>query len=153
MNKIIIIIPLVAAIMIVFLPFLFTLDNQLMVITSDSMLPVLKVNDLIIVKPSSIEEIKEGDIITFESHMEFGIVAHRAVEVYEKNDEIMIKTKGDYNPKKDPWTVSDSDLIGKVTDTIPIIGILLVGPVRYLLVAVIIFTSIFLLREIMTEHK
>ena len=125
-----------------------------MVITSDSMLPVLKPNDLIVVKPSSIDEIKEGDIIAFDSHLgNLGIIAHRAIEIYDDHGSIGIDTKGDNEDKEDPWVVHDVDLIGKVVQIIPDMGILLVGIVRYFLVAIIIITSIFLLREIMTEHK
>jgi len=34
-----------------------------MIVTSESMYPVLNPNDIIVVKPSKIEEVKEGDII------------------------------------------------------------------------------------------
>ena len=39
------------------------------------------------------------------------------------------------------------DLIGKVIEIIPKMGILLVGPVRFSLIAVIGITAIFLLKE------
>ena len=154
MKRFFIIIPLVIATGVLLFPFVAYSGHQIMVITSDSMLPVLKPNDLIVVKPSSIDEIKEGDIIAFDSHLgNLGIIAHRAIEIYDDHGSIGIDTKGDNEDKEDPWVVHDVDLIGKVVQIIPDMGILLVGIVRYFLVAIIIITSIFLLREIMTEHK
>ncbi|MCH7647017.1 MAG: signal peptidase I [Thaumarchaeota archaeon] len=147
MNKDLIIIPLVVAVGFLIFPFVAYYGNQVMVISSTSMLPALHPNDLIIVEPATTNQIKEGDIITFESHMEFGVVAHRAVDFHQENGEILIVRKGDNIDDPDPWIVTDEDLIGKVIKVIPTMGILLVGPVRYLLVAVITITAIFLLKE------
>ena len=142
-----IIIPLVIAVVILIFPFVAYYGNQVMVISSTSMLPTLQPNDLIIVEPATTNQIIKDDIITFESHMEFGIVAHRAVDFHEEHGEILIVTKGDNIDDPDNWTVSDEDLIGKVVEIIPKMGILLIGPVRFSLIAVIVITSIFLLKE------
>jgi len=148
MNKAIIIVPLVVAVGVLIFPFVAYFGNNMMVVTSDSMLPILKPNDLIIVKPSKIQEVKQDDIIAFDSHMHgIGIIAHRAIQVLDDEGEIAIDTKGDNNEKKDPWIVHDEDLIGIVINVIPAFGILLIDPVRYSLVAVIIITAISLLHE------
>ena len=124
-----------------------------MVITTISMLPVLKPNDMIIVKQVSIDEIKEGDIIAFDSHQDMGIIAHRVIEVFEKDGQTVVDTKGDNNEKPDPWYVADDDLIGKVKSIIPVFGIVLVGPVRFVLVAVIIISAISMMKDIITENR
>ena len=82
-----------------------------------------------------------------------GVIAHRAIQVFDDDGEIGVDTKGDNNSKKDQWTVHDEDLIGIVINVIPAFGILLIEPVRYSLVAVIIITGVSLLREITTEAK
>ena len=46
--------------------------------------------------------------------MEMGIIAHRVIEVFEKDGELVSDTKGDNNEKPDSWYVTDDDLIGKV---------------------------------------
>ena len=92
-------------------------------------------------------QIKKGDIITFESHLEFGIVAHRAVDFHQEHGEISIVTKGDNRDEPDPWLVTDEDLIGKVIEIILKMGILLVAPIRFSLIAVIVIVSIFMLKE------
>jgi len=154
MNKIIIIVPLVVATLFLIFPFIAYYGNNIMVITSDSMLPALKPNDVIVVKPSKIGDVNEGDIIAFDSHMHgIGIIAHRAIAVDDDDGIIGLHTKGDNNRDADPWIVHDEDLIGIVIEVMPTFGILLIDPVRYSLVAVIIITAVSLLREVTTESK
>ena len=154
MNKAIIIIPLVVAVGFLIFPFVAYYENQIMVITSNSMIPGLNPHDLIIVEKKTTDQIKEGDIIAFETHMQgIGIVAHRAIDVYQDHGEIFIDTKGDNVDDPDPWSVSNEDLIGKVIDVIPTFGIFFIDPVRYSLVAVIIITAVSLLKEVTSETK
>ena len=115
--------------------------------------PALKPNDLIVVEKATVAQIEQGDIIAFDSHMEMGIVAHRAIEVYEHDGDLVIDTRGDNAENEDPWYVTDDDLIGKVKDVIPAVGILLVGPVRFTLVAVIIITAFSMLKEQFSQRK
>ena len=153
MNKNLLIIPLLVATLVLIFPFVAFYGDNIMVTTTTSMLPALKPNDLIVVENSTIDQIKEGDIIAFDSHMEMGIIAHRAIEVFEEDGQTKINTKGDNNEKPDSWHVTDNDLIGKVKNIIPVFGILLVGPVRYALVAVIIISAISMMKDYITENK
>ena len=154
MNKIYILIPLAVALGFLMFPFVAYFGNHIMVITSGSMLPTLKINDLIVVEESTIDEIKKGDIIAFDSHeIGIGIVAHRAYEVYDDDGQVVIDTKGDNRALPDPWVVMEQDLVGKVIDIVPSFGILLVEPVRYTLVAVIVITAMSLLWNINSESK
>ena len=154
MNKGLIVIPLAAAVGFLIFPFVVYHGSDIMVVTSDSMVPTLKPHDLIIVEPVGIDEIKEGDIITFDSHMAgIGIIAHRAIAVGDDDGQTGIDTKGDHNENPDPWTVHEEDLRGKVIDVIPTMGIFLIDPVRYSLVAVIIITAISLLKDVTSEAK
>ena len=153
MNKNLLIIPLVVAVLVLIFPFVAFFGDDIMVTTTISMLPVLNPNDMIVVESASIDELKEGDIIAFDSHQEIGIIAHRVIEVFEKDGEIVVDTKGDNNEKPDPWYVTDDDLIGKVKNIIPMFGIVLVGPVRFALVAVIIISAISMMKDHLTENK
>ena len=151
--KNLLLVPLVISVLVLIFPFVAFAGDHIMVTTTTSMLPVLKPNDMIIVQKASIEQIKEGDIIAFDSHMEFGIVAHRVIEKYEKDGQIIVDTKGDNNEEEDPWYVTDEDLIGKIKSIIPGLGIVLVGPVRYALVAVIVISAISMMKDYFTENK
>ena len=154
MNKTLVIIGLVISVILLILPFVLYYGNDLMIVTSDSMVPNLNPNDLLIVKKTDIDKITVGDIIVFNTHIEdIGIVAHRAIEKFNDNGKITIKTKGDNVNEADAWVVHDEDLIGKSIENISYIGILLVEPVRYTLVIIIIIAAITLLREIMIKAK
>ena len=148
MNKSYLVIPLAVAVAFLIFPFIAYYGNEIMIVTSTSMLPVLQPNDLIVVEPTTIDQIKVGDIITFDSHLEFwGIIAHRAIEISELDGEIAISTKGDNVEREDGWHVRDADLKGKVIEVIPGFGIFLIGPVRFSLVIVIIITAVSLLKD------
>jgi len=149
MNKTLITIGLVISAALLILPFILYYGNEMMVVTSDSMIPILKPNDLLIVQRTEIDKIIVGDIIVFDSHVEgIGIVAHRVIEKFDDNERIAFNTQGDNVDEVDTWVVHDEDFIGKVVEHISFVGILLVEPVRYTLVAVIIITAISLLKEI-----
>ena len=148
MKKPLLAIPLGVAVILLIFPFAVYSGSQIMTVTSDSMVPTLKPNDIIIVEPVGIDTIKVGDIIAFDSHTEgVGIIAHRAVEIFETGGEIGIDTKGDHLDEPDLWTVLDDDLVGIVTEINPDTAILLAEPARYFLVAIIMVTGVLLVRE------
>lgn len=154
MNKTLITLCLVIAVVLLVLPFMLYYGNDIMVVTSDSMSPILNPNDLLIVERTGIDKVMIGDIIVFDSHVEgIGIVAHRVIEKFDDNGKIAISTKGDNVNESDTWAVHDEDLIGKVSEHVSFVGILLIEPVRYTLVAVIIVTVISVLKEITSKTK
>lgn len=153
-NKAYIIAPLAASVAFLIFPFVLYYGSTIMVITSDSMVPALKPYDLIVVERTSIDQIKVHDIVVFDTHLEgIGIVAHRAVEISNDHGEIGIDTQGDNVESRDPWAVHSEDLIGRVIHVLPTIGIFLIDPVRYAIVAVIIISSISLIVDIYKEQK
>src|SRR3989344_3208805 len=149
MNRTLIVGVLITSTIFLISPFMLYYGNEMMVVTSDSMIPILKPNDLLIVQRTEIDKIIVGDIIVFDSHVEgIGIVAHRVIEKFDDNERIAFNTQGDNVDEVDTWVVHDEDFLGKVVEHISFVGILLVEPVRYTLVAVIIITAISLLKEI-----
>ena len=119
MNRSLIVAGLVITASVLIFPFLAYYGNHIMVITSTSMSPALKPNDMIIVEPTEITKVKEGDIIAFDSHMkELGIIAHRAINVYEDEGQTIIETKGDNVDETDPWHVKDVDFIGIIKEKV-----------------------------------
>jgi len=154
MKKYYLFIPIIVALGFLVFPFIIYHGHSIMVVTSESMLPTLKPHDLIAVKKTTIDNVQTGDIIAFDSHLEdLGIIAHRVVEILQEDDMPSIITQGDNIDEPDSWKVRDEDFIGIMTDSVPIIGLFLVEPIRYTLTAIIIILSIFLLKEIMTESK
>ncbi len=83
-----------------------------------SMEPSIQNGDGIFVLPTSREDIRVGDIISFQS--EGFIITHRVVGI----DEELIKTKGDNISHKDPNPVKYSQVVGEVVLIIPYLGII-----------------------------
>lgn len=80
-------------------------------IVSHSMEPIINVNDLIIIKNCTVEELEVGDIITYRKK-DKSIVTHRIVDI-EKNDTIEYTTKGDNNNIEDDEKISYDQICGK----------------------------------------
>ncbi len=95
------------------------------IIVSQSMTPVIKVNDAIITKRVAAKEIEVGDVVTYysENPQYPGImITHRVIEKNQVDGEYYFVTKGDYNQIADPLTVKESQVYGKVVMRIPKIG-------------------------------
>ncbi|HIQ13773.1 MAG TPA: signal peptidase I [Thermoprotei archaeon] len=102
----------------------FGTSTPFMVVVSNSMYPTLKINDIIVVKSVSIDEVEIGDIIVFRSPLNPRTpIVHRVLDILVNEQGVkMIITKGDRNLAPDPWTVTEDLLIGKVIYVIPQIG-------------------------------
>jgi len=107
------------------------------------MVPTINVGDGIVIKRSSNDELKIGDIITFSSKdiRYSGLtVTHRIVKKQKtKTGDFVYRTKGDHNNMEDPSSVSFDNIYGKVIFKIPKIGYVqqfLSKPVNFILVFV-----------------
>jgi signal peptidase len=125
----------------------FGTQNPFYVVSSGSMEPVLKVNDVLIVRDGgSFEQLRVGDIIVFD-RPEGGdrVIVHRIAEISEDRDgNRIIRTKGDANPSSIPGTdypITSEDYIGKVVYVIPGVGLVtkvISPPVNYIIIAIIL---------------
>jgi len=105
------------------------------IIVSQSMTPVIRVNDAIITKRVDATDIKVGDVVTYLSeNPEYpGImITHRVIEKNQVNGEYYFVTKGDYNNIADPLTVKAEQIYGKVVMRIPKIGFIQVMLSNYI---------------------
>ena len=85
-------------------------------IATGSMMPNLKVNDIVITKKSNNYQV--GDIITFKENNSF--ITHRIVSIKGKN----IITKGDYNNIEDE-SIKKDQIVGKVVYKSKILSLLI----------------------------
>jgi signal peptidase len=109
--------------------------------------PVLKVNDILIVRDGgSWQDLRIGDIIVF-NRPEGGdrVIVHRIVEFgVDGNGERAVRTQGDANPASIPGTdypIRQDDYIGKVIYVIPGIGVItkiISPPINYIIIAIIL---------------
>ena len=115
-------------------------DNPLpfFVISSDTMLPTLKINDIITIGDVHMfNNTKVGDIIVFKKPAgEDRIIVHRISEITNENGKRVIITKGDASPVSIPgvdFPIYENNFIGRVKIVIPQIGLLLAPPINYVL--------------------
>lgn len=91
---------------------------RLMGVLSGSMRPLLEPGDMILIKPVNLQNIREGDVITYQTN-QGNFVTHRIVNIYKKNEGLMFKTKGDANNVDDEILVSQNQLVGSMAFRIP----------------------------------
>ena len=142
----------------------FGVSNPFYVVASDSMVPQLKVGDLLMIQhgsvssPSSYNNLKVGDIIVFRSpgvREDTGqpeVIVHRVAKIYTTyQGERIIRTKGDANPHSIyliDYPITSNNYIGKVVFVLPSVGQIarvISPPVNYVLIAVILIILVFLL--------
>jgi signal peptidase len=83
-------------------------------VRTGSMLPSYRPGDLVIDRPTT--RLLVGDVISFRSSSgPDAVVTHRIVEIDGK----AIRTQGDANTTPDPWTVAESDVLGRVVRHVP----------------------------------
>ena len=123
----------------------FGTQNPFYVVASGSMIPVLKVYDVLIVSGHEpFEEIDVGDIIVFDRPSDHNrVIVHRVVSIISE-DPKTIRTQGDANSGSIPGTdypITEEEYIGKVAYTLPQVGYvtqLLKPPINYVIIAVVI---------------
>ncbi|MCI7241689.1 MAG: signal peptidase I [Bacilli bacterium] len=80
------------------------------VIASNSMYPVLKYGDVVLVKETDFNTINKGDIITYygkEGEVKDKIITHEVIDIIKENDTTVLKTKGRANTGVDPYVYKD----------------------------------------------
>lgn len=92
-----------------------------LVVQSGSMEPTIGTKSIVITVPTT--QLNQGDVVTFkQSGRDTVLVTHRIVEIAESDEGKIITTKGDANEDADPEKVPQSDVVGKVIFSIPLIG-------------------------------
>ncbi len=96
-------------------------------VMTGSMEPEIPESAAIITKAVPIEEIDEGDVITFYSQdpqLDGMLNTHRVVEIGEDSRGIYLITKGDANAVADSYPVRESEYVGKVVHCMLWLGII-----------------------------
>lgn len=94
---------------------------QPIVIGSNSMLPVIRKGDIVIVQKTNTDNVKKGDIIRYV--LDGNYIIHRVKKINILNDGSRIFiTKGDNNDNIDLYPVEESQFAGVIKFTIPYVG-------------------------------
>lgn len=121
-------------------------------ILTGSMEPNINPGSLVIVKDGVDQDIKKGDVITFQGKENSNIiVTHRVHEVINGGKEFI--TKGDANNTVDPSSIESSQVIGKVMFHIPYLGKVSQFIQNNLALVIIVIIAIFGISYIFEKKK
>jgi signal peptidase len=131
--------------------------SPLVVVTSQSMLPTLRVGDLAVIQARAPDQIQLGDIIVYQdsSYMPGVSIIHRVMNIQVIGGVYYYTTKGDNNPSSDPGTRTYDEIVGVVVFVVPWLGnvsLFLRTPTGLLLV-VAIFLAILFVPEAACKKK
>lgn len=90
------------------------------VVESDSMAPTFTRGDVVFAEKIEFDDIRVGDILTFESKDTTKRFTHRVYEL--DNNEQLIYTKGDANNTQDPSPIAYKFVKGRVRYVLPFVG-------------------------------
>ena len=97
-------------------------DWQAHPVLSGSMEPELNVGGVIVTRPVKLEDIKTGDIITFQTEQGFK-VTHRVIDIVKIGGKLYFQTQGDANEEADfNFVSSRGEEIKKVVFHLPYFG-------------------------------
>jgi signal peptidase len=109
-------------------------------VASDSMEPAIPRGSVVIVSDVPASAVESGDVLTYRGAESSAVTTtHRVVAVRRAGDDRRFVVKGDANPQPDPESVAPSQVVGRVTATIPVVGhaVLAVGVTGPLLALVV----------------
>jgi signal peptidase len=97
-------------------------------VLSGSMKPYFSPGDLVIVTPEPAQDVRVGQVISY--HIPVGdqhVQSHRVVQVVRRGEHPLIRTKGDANKARDPWTARlDGSTAWQVRLVVPKFGFVIV---------------------------
>jgi signal peptidase len=112
-----------------------------MTVLTQSMEPGLPPGTLVVIRPTPADEIRVGDVITYQiTSGEAAVVSHRVVSKTYVDGELTFITKGDNNDANDPDPVLAVQIRGTLWYSIPLLGWVnnvFNGPNRSIVIAVI----------------
>ena len=144
-----------------------TLGYKSYSILSDSMEPILKKGDLIVVAKYKFSDLNEGDIVTFVDPNN-NVVTHRFVRfenivVVDENGvgsiQQVMRTKPEGEYPVDWWKIPESDFIGKLSFSVSKVGNFImflqswIGIITMIIVVVIIFVIINIIGQLKKEDQ
>ena len=89
-------------------------------VASDSMEPTLSRGDLIFVRPATLGDVAEGNVIVFQ--YDGSVMTHRVWSVEAGGD--ALRTRADASPSLDPFLVTGEELVGRAVYKLPLLGYL-----------------------------
>jgi signal peptidase len=94
-----------------------------MTVLTQSMEPKLPPGTLVVIRPTAVDDIQVGDVITYQIHSgEAAVVSHRVMSKTYADGELTFVTKGDNNDEVDPDPVRPVQVRGTLWYSLPLLG-------------------------------
>ncbi len=101
------------------------------VVITESMEPVINVNDMVFVHRFNLEDAEVGDIISFNADIDYNgtpeVVTHYIYSITDENGTTIIRTNRyfdeDTTPVPDTWLLTEDDVLGAYWFHIPKVGV------------------------------
>ena len=121
-------------------------------ITTNSMEPELKKDDVVVIKKAKADNLKQGDIITFKQNGE--TITHRIVQIDDIEDGKLYITKGDNNNVQDEQGLRFDQIEGKLVIKIPQLGKMVASFKNgIIIVLVLLISAIIYLNRITAKER
>lgn len=122
------------------------------VITTNSMEPELKKDDVVVIKKEKADNLKQGDIVTFKQNGE--TITHRIVQIDDIEDGKLYITKGDNNNVQDEQGLRFDQIEGKLVIKIPQLGKMVASFKNgIIIVLVLLISAIIYLNRITAKER
>jgi signal peptidase len=100
------------------------------IVMTESMEPVINVNDMVVIRPFDVEEAEVGDIITFKADIDYNgtqeTVTHYIYSIDDSGEEPIIRThrhfEEDETVTPDTWLIPASDVMGSYGFQVAYVG-------------------------------
>lgn len=122
----------------------------LAVVEGNSMYPTLHDGDVVLLVGAKPSDLKVGDIIVYKSGGKY--IIHKIISIEIRNGKYYFITQGENNPLPDRPVPEDS-VVGRVVFRIPLIGVILQEPFKYIIISLLIAIFIALIVRSPTRKK
>ena len=96
------------------------------VVGGGSMEPTIPLGSVVLVTPLHADELVVGDVVSLQAGEERAVFTHRILRLVEREGGLWLETKGDANAEPDPSLVPATDIIGRVSVSIPLLGFVVI---------------------------
>jgi signal peptidase len=125
-----------------------------LIVGGGSMEPAIPLGAAVVIEPVATRDLAVGDVVSLRTGRDLQrIFTHRITRIVPRTEQLWIETKGDANTEIDPSITPTSQVVGRVTWSIPYAGFLLAllsipsGVLVVLVVAAFLIVLIWLLES------
>jgi signal peptidase len=105
------------------------------VVGGGSMEPTIPLGSAVVTAPVAATDLAVGDIVSLRVGDQHAVFTHRIIRLAERDGAVWLETRGDANTAPDPSLVPATEVIGRVTLSIPLAGylVMVLGSVQGML--------------------